>query len=271
MISIRQLVYKYKDGARPAINGVDLDIADGATLAVLGANGSGKSTLARLIGGLLPPTEGSVLVDGVDTMHRPAGWAMHRHVGMVFQNPLNQIVSTAVENEVAFGLENLRMGSFAMQQRVDQCLDLVGLTHLRAANPHDLSAGEQQRLGIASALAASPSHLILDEATALLDDQTRTELMARVHTLAQRLKLAVLIITHRMDEVPDADRVLVLSRGSVVFDDTPTSLFRQADKLSAWNLSLPPLQALTVSLRDAGFDVPISIGSPAELAGALWP
>jgi energy-coupling factor transport system ATP-binding protein len=271
LISIRRLEYKYRDAARAAIHDIDLDLADGTIVAILGANGSGKSTLARLIGGMLTPTRGFVTVDGVDTVAQSHGWSMHQHVGMVFQNPQNQIVSTVVENEVAFGLENLRMDSASMRTRVDQCLDLVGLTHLRSANPHELSAGEQQRLGIASALAANPRHLILDEATALLDDQTRLELMARVQVLAKRLELNVIVITHRMDEVGIAERVIVLSQGRIVFDDTPETLFKNAERLSDWNLTLPPLQALTLALRNAGLDAPASVHTPAELAASLWP
>jgi energy-coupling factor transport system ATP-binding protein len=271
LISIRRLEFSYPEAVQPAISGIDLDVADGAVLAILGANGSGKSTLARLIGGMLRPSAGSVMVDGVDTTRAPAGWAMHQHVGMVFQNPQNQIVSTVVENEVAFGLENLRVDSAAMRARVDECLQLVGLAHLRTANPHDLSAGEQQRLGIASALAAAPRHLILDEATALLDDQTRTELMSRVHVLADRLGLSVLIITHRMDEVSLADRVVVLAKGSIVFEDSPEALFRQAERLAGWNLTLPPLQALTQQLRLAGLAVPAATATAEDLAAALWP
>jgi energy-coupling factor transport system ATP-binding protein len=271
LISIRRLEYKYRDTTRPAVHDIDLEIDDGDVVAVLGANGSGKSTLARLIGGLLKPTAGTVTVDGVDTTKQPRGWAMHQHVGMVFQNPQNQIVSTVVENEVAFGLENLCVDSAAMLGRVRECLELVGLAHLRLANPHELSAGEQQRLGIASALAANPRHLILDEATALLDDQTRIELMARVHALAEHLHLSLLVITHRMDEVSMADRVLVLSQGSVVFDASPATLFRQAERLSGWNLALPPLQALALKLRNAGLDVPLEVHTPPDLASSIWP
>ena len=271
MISIRRLDYKYPDTTRFAVHDVDLEIDDGAVVAVLGANGSGKSTLARLIGGLLKPTAGTVAVDGVDTIRQPRGWAMHQHIGMVFQNPQNQLVSTVVENEVAFGLENLCVDSATMLERVQQCLELVGLEHVRLANPHELSAGEQQRLGIASALAASPHHLILDEATALLDDQTRIELMARVHALAARLHLGLLIITHRMDEVSMVDRVLVLSQGAVVFDAPPSTLFAQAERLSGWNLALPPLQALALKLRRAGLDAPLDVHTAPELASSLWP
>ncbi len=271
LISIRRLDFRYRDATRPAVHDIDLDIGDGVVVAVLGANGSGKSTLARLIGGLLRPTAGSVSVDGVDTTRQPQGWAMHQHVGMVFQNPQNQIVSTVVENEVAFGLENLCVGSAAMVTRVHECLELVGMEHLRLANPHELSAGEQQRLGIASALAANPRHLILDEATALLDDQTRIELMTRVHALAEHLRLSLIIITHRMDEVSLVDRVLVLSQGGVVFDATPTTLFAEAERLSGWNLALPPLQALALKLRNGGLDVPLDVHSAPELARHLWP
>ncbi len=271
MISIRRLDYRYRDATRSAVHDIDLEIGDGAIIAVLGANGSGKSTLARLIGGLLKPTAGTVTVDGIDTTLQPRGWAMHQHVGMVFQNPQNQIVSTVVENEVAFGLENLCIGSIPMLRRVQECLELVGLEHLRLSNPHELSAGEQQRLGIASALAANPRHLILDEATALLDDQTRTDLMVRVHALAEHLQLSLLIITHRMDEVSSVDRVLVLSQGAIVFDDTPEILFMQAERLADWNLALPPLQALALRLRAAGLNVPLTVRTPPELASSIWP
>jgi len=271
LISIRHLGYRYRGAAKPALGDIDLEVADGAVVAILGANGCGKSTLARLIGGMLTPSHGTVLVDGVDTTAIPPGWAMHQHVGMVFQNPQNQIVSTVVENEVAFGLENLLTDSLAMQARVDECLDLVGLTDLRLANPHELSAGEQQRLGIASALAANPRHLLLDEATSLLDDQSRMELMATVQRLAHLLGLGVILITHRMDEVPIADRVIVLSHGSMVFDGSPTLLFAEAEKLAGWNLTLPPLQEMARDLRYAGFPAPADVRTASDLAVALWP
>ncbi len=271
MISIRHLGFSYPNARVAALREIDLEIADGAVVAVLGANGSGKSTLARLMGGLLMPTRGTVLVDGVDTHAVPHGWAMHQHVGMVFQNPQNQIVSTVVENEVAFGLENLRMDSRTMQQRVQECLALVGISHLRLANPHELSAGEQQRLAIASALAANPRHLLLDEATSLLDDQSRMDLMGTVQQLAHRLGLGVILITHRMDEVPIADRVIVLSHGSIVFDGTAPVLFAEAERLAGWNLTLPPLQEMALHLRQAGLRAPATVQTAAELASTLWP
>jgi energy-coupling factor transport system ATP-binding protein len=271
LISIRRLGFSYRGAAQPALNEIDLEIGDGAVIAVLGANGCGKSTLARLIGGMLTPSKGTVLVDGVDTTAIPAGWAMHQHVGMVFQNPQNQIVSTVVENEVAFGLENLLVDAKTMQARVDQCLKLVGMSDLRLGNPHELSAGEQQRLAIAGALAPSPRHLLLDEATSLLDDQSRMELMATVKDLAQRLGLGVILITHRMDEVPIADRVIVLSHGSVVFDAGPDLLFAEAERLAGWNLALPPLQEMALHFRQAGLPAPADVHTPADLAAALWP
>jgi energy-coupling factor transport system ATP-binding protein len=271
LISIRHLGYSYRGAATPALGDISLEVADSAVVAILGANGCGKSTLARLIGGMLTPSKGTVSVDGVDTTAIPPGWAMHQHVGMVFQNPQNQIVSTVVENEVAFGLENLLSDSASMQTRVDECLELVGLTDLRLANPHELSAGEQQRLGIASALAANPRHLLLDEATSLLDDQSRMELMATVRRLAHRLGLGVILITHRMDEVPIADRVIVLSHGAMVFDGSPTVLFAEAERLSGWNLTLPPLQEMARDLRQAGFTMPADVRTASDLAAALWP
>jgi energy-coupling factor transport system ATP-binding protein len=271
LISTRRLSFSYRGAQQPALREIDLEIENHAIVAVLGANGSGKSTLARLFGGMLLPTSGSVVVDGVDTRSIPAGWAMHQHIGMVFQNPQNQIVSTVVENEVAFGLENLRLASMTMQQRVDEVLHLVGMAHLRLANPHELSAGEQQRLAIASALAPSPHHLLLDEATSLLDDQSRLDLMVSVERLAHALGLSVIAITHRMDEVPIADRVIVLSFGSIVFDGAPSALFAQAERLQEWNLTLPPLQDLALRLRQAGMQVPRSVTSSEELAHALWP
>jgi energy-coupling factor transport system ATP-binding protein len=271
LISIHQLSFSYRGARRPAVCDVNLDIPDGEVLAILGANGSGKSTLARLIGGLLVPEHGSVFVDGVSTDAFPRGWSMHQHVGMVFQNPQNQIVSTVVENEVAFGLENLLVDSRAMQARVQECLELVGLTPLRTANPQELSAGEQQRLAIASALAARPAHLVLDEATSLLDDQTRLELMATVQRLAHQLGLSVLLITHRMDEVPIAGRVIVLSQGQIVFEGKPMELFAQAERLAGWNLSLPPLQQLILELREAGLRTSFDAMSIPDLVGQLWP
>lgn len=270
LISIRQLSFSYRHAQQPAVREIDLEIADGEVLAILGANGSGKSTLARMIGGLLLPQSGTVVIDGVSTATPPDGWFMHQHVGMVFQNPQNQIVSTVVENEVAFGLENLLVDSITMQRRVGECLDLVGLSHLRMSNPHELSAGEQQRLAIASALAASPHHLLLDEATSLLDDQTRLALMRTVQDLAGRLGLSVVLITHRMDEVVTADRVVVLSLGEVVFSGSPDALFAQPDRLADWNLALPPLQQLMADLRDAGIHLPQGLSSVEALADQLW-
>lgn len=271
LISIRQLSFSYRGGRRPAVRDLDLEVPDGEVLAVLGANGSGKSTLARLIGGLLLPDRGTVIVDGQETSRQPAGWAMHQHVGMVFQNPQNQIVSTVVENEVAFGLENLRVEAPLMQARVQECLELVGLVELRVANPHELSAGEQQRLAIASAIAARPTHLVLDEATSLLDDRTRLELMAAVQRLARQLSLSVLLITHRMDEVAIAGRVIVLSRGQIVFEGTPAALFAHAERLAGWNLSVPPLQHMILDLRQAGLPASLDAMSVPDLAGQLWP
>jgi energy-coupling factor transport system ATP-binding protein len=271
LISTHHLGFSYHGASQPALREINIEIEDRAIVAVLGANGSGKSTLARLFGGLLLPSIGTVIVDGVETAAIPRGWAMHQHIGMVFQNPQNQIVSTVVENEVAFGLENLRLDSRTMQQRVDEVLQLVGMSHLRLANPHELSAGEQQRLAIASALAANPHHLLLDEATSLLDDQSRMDLMVTVERLAHALGLSVIAITHRMDEVPIADRVIVLSFGEIVFDGSPRALFAQAERLQDWNLTLPPLQDMALSLRQAGVEVPLAVTSVEELAHALWP
>lgn len=270
LISIRQLSFSYRGAERPAVNAIDLEIQDGEIVAILGANGSGKSTLARMIGGLLRPKAGEVVIDGVSTASPPRDWFVHQHVGMVFQNPQNQIVSTVVENEVAFGLENLLFSSAEMQRRVEECLSLVGLSHLQRANPHELSAGEQQRLAIASALAARPKHLLLDEATSLLDDRSRLGLMQTVQQLARDLRLAVVLITHRMDEVSIADRVIVLSHGEMVFSGTARALFAQPDLLNGWNLALPPLQDLAVQLRDAGLVVTPGAGSVRELADQLW-
>jgi len=271
VISTHQLSFSYRSSPALVLSDLNLTIGDGEIVAILGANGSGKSTLARLFGGLLLPTSGRVQVDGMDTLALPVGWAMHQHVGMVFQNPQNQIVSTVVQNEVAFSLENLLVSSSVMQHRVQECLELVGLSHLAEANPHELSAGEQQRLAIASALAASPRHLLLDEATSLLDDQSRMDLMDSVQTLAHRLGLSVVLITHRMDEVPAADRVLVLSQGHLVFSGSPADLFAASERLSDWNLRLPPLQELALGLRHAGLDAPLGLDSASELAESIWP
>jgi energy-coupling factor transport system ATP-binding protein len=176
-----------------------------------------------------------------------------------------------VENEIAFGLENLQLDSRTIQRRVDEVLHLVDMSHLRLANPHELSAGEQQRLAIASALAANPHHLLLDEATSLLDDQSRMDVMVTVERLAHSLGLSIIAITHRMDEVPIADRVIVLSFGTIVFDGAPSALFAQAERLQEWNLTLPPLQELALGLRHAGIEVPLDVASAEELADALWP
>lgn len=271
-IAVRGLTHRYpRPGADPvlALDGVDLAVGRGEYLGVVGANGSGKSTLAKHLNGLLQPTAGEVLVDGLDTRDPAALVHIRRTVGMVFQNPDNQIVATTVEEDVAFGPENLGVPPAEIRARVDEALFLVGLADLRERPPHLLSGGQKQRLAIAGALAMRPACLVLDEATAMLDPRGRAEVLDTVRRLNAEEGITVVHITHFLDEVVELGRLVILDRGRVAFDGPPAEAFGRADLLERVGLELPPVAALAARLRRAGLAVPPDALTVERLLRAL--
>ena len=252
----------------PALRGLDLTIRRGEYWVVLGRNGSGKSTLARLLNGLLTPTAGRVLVDGLDTRDSAALREVRRQVGLVFQVPDNQLIANTVEEDVAFGPENLGMPQEELAERVRAALTTVGLWELRRRPPHHLSAGQKQRVAIAGILAMRPDCLVLDEATAMLDPAGRRDVLELVAGL-HRAGATVVAITHHMAEALTADRVAVLHQGKLALTDTPRAVFAQTEKLTEFGLNLPPVPALAWELHRRHPAFPANLLTVVELAEAI--
>ncbi|MDR5709191.1 MAG: energy-coupling factor transporter ATPase [Armatimonadota bacterium] len=254
LIQLRDVSYVYRKGTPEEVRALDrvhLTIRAGEFVALVGANGSGKSTLARLLNALQLPTEGEVWVAGMDTRDPRHLWEIRRRVGMVFQNPDNQIVATVVEEDVAFGPENLGLPPQEIAHRVEWALRVVGMWEHRHREPHLLSGGQKQRVAIAGVLAMRPEVLILDEATTMLDPQGRREVLETVQRL-RRERITVLLITHDMDEAALAERVVVLSRGRIALDGSPVEVFRRSDQLRALSLDLPEVVSLAHCLQRRG-------------------
>ena len=261
--------YSYRDGGADfAVNGVTLSVGEGEFVAVLGRNGSGKSTLAKLINALLVPTEGSVKVFGMDTSDDKQTFEIRRNAGMVFQNPDNQTVASVVEDDVAFGPENIGVPREEIGRRIDFALGAVGMREFRRATPARLSGGQKQRIAIAGVLAIMPKILILDESTAMLDPKGRREVMDVVKRLNREQKMTVLLITHFMDEALEADRAIVMHRGEVVMDGAPEEIFARSDELETYNLTLPRAAYVCKKLQAAGMPVADSF-TAEELAEAI--
>ncbi|MBS4021458.1 MAG: energy-coupling factor transporter ATPase [Dethiobacter sp.] len=239
-----------------ALQDINLTIARGEFLAVLGPNGSGKSTLAKHFNALLLPSVGEVWVDGLSTSVEDNLWRIRQTAGMVFQNPDNQIVATTVEEDVAFGPENLGLHSAEIRKRVDEALELVDMSHYRRHAPHLLSGGQKQRVAIAGVIAMRPKCLILDEPTAMLDPRGRREVLDTVMRLNREEGITVVYITHFMEEAVSADRVIVLLNGRSVLEGAPAQIFAQAELLRDAGLDVPPVVALVKELRAAGMDIP---------------
>ncbi len=252
-----------------AIRDVSFHVKEGEFVAVLGHNGSGKSTLARHINALLVPEEGTVYVDRIDTSDGEMLWEIRQRVGMVFQNPDNQIVYNVVENDVGFGPENLGVPTRQIWQRVEESLEKVGLLSVRKESPNNLSGGQKQRLAIAGILAMRPKCIVLDEATAMLDPAGRRDVLEAVRELNEKEKITVLWITHHMEEVIRADRVLVMNRGEIVMAGTPREVFSQVDKLKSYHLDVPQVTLLAHELRKKGVRVPEDVLTVEELVDAL--
>ena len=248
--------YSYReDGAEYAVNGVTLSVEEGQFVAVLGRNGSGKSTLAKLINALLEPSSGKVTVFGMDTSDPKNTFEIRKSAGMVFQNPDNQTVASIVEDDVAFGPENIGVPRKEIGERIDFALRAVGMEAFRNATPSRLSGGQKQRIAIAGVLAIRPKIMILDESTAMLDPRGRREVMEVIKKLNREQGMTVLLITHFMEEALQADRAVVMHRGEVVMDGTPEEIFARSEELETYNLTLPRAAYICKRLQAAGLPV----------------
>ncbi|MDL2300463.1 energy-coupling factor transporter ATPase [Clostridiaceae bacterium OttesenSCG-928-D20] len=257
IIKIENLSFSYPDSGEPAIKNLSLEIERGSFVAVLGHNGSGKSTLAKHLNAILLPSEGKVLVSGMDSSDYDNLIQIRRMVGMVFQNPDNQIVANVVEDDVAFAPENLGVPSEEIRLRVDRALDAVKMGEFKKHAPHLLSGGQKQRIAIAGVIAMEPEVLVLDEPTAMLDPSGREEVLKILIELNRSLGITVILITHHMEECIDADRLIVMSEGEIVSDGSPKKVFSEPERLYAEGLSVPDTTALLHELNQNGFSLPL--------------
>ena len=269
IIRIEDLHFTYPGDSEETLRGIDLEIAAGSFVAVLGHNGSGKSTLAKLLNAILLPTSGHVYVAGVDTADEERLLEVRGTVGLVFQNPDNQIVANVVEDDVAFAPENLGVESAEIRRRVDDALKTVGMYEYRLHAPHLLSGGQKQRVAIAGALAMHPRVLVLDEPTAMLDPVGRREVISTVTSLCRERGMTVVLITHHMSECVQADRLIALSDGRMIADGTPREVFAQIALLRREGLTAPATVRLLYTLRQAGYDVPLTALTVDECADAV--
>ena len=273
IIETRDLRFSYPaaEGVTPVVlDGVDLNIRSGSFVAVLGHNGSGKSSVAKHMNAILLPTGGTVYVDGIDTADEDRLLDIRRTVGMVFQNPANQIVANVVEEDVAFAPENLGVPPEEIRQRVDDALKAVGMYEFREHAPHLLSGGQKQRVAIAGVLAMAPRCIVLDEPTAMLDPVGRREVMDTIKKLNRTAGVTVVLMTHHMDEAAQADRLVVMSKGKVVADGTPKEVFSHVEALKSVGLTVPETVELCWTLRRDGLDLPLDALSDDECAQALY-
>lgn len=277
MIKTDKLVFEYAKrdeegniiGKNRAIDEVSLDIEPGQFIAILGHNGSGKSTLAKHMNALLVPSDGTMWVDGMDTKEEEHLWDVRQSAGMVFQNPDNQIIGTVVEEDVGFGPENLGVPTEEIWQRVEDSLKAVGMIEYRHHSPNKLSGGQKQRVAIAGVMAMRPKCIVLDEPTAMLDPNGRKEVLRSVMELRKREHITVILITHYMEEVVDADHVFVMDHGHVVMQGTPREIFSQVDTLKHYRLDVPQVTILADELRKRGLDIPAGVLKKEELVEIL--
>lgn len=268
-LRLEDVSYQYEPDARPAVSHVTLAVERGSFVAVLGHNGSGKSTLAKLMNALFLPTEGRVLVCGMDTLTEEKVWNIRRHAGMVFQNPDNQIVATVVEEDVAFAPENMGVEPAEIRRRVDEALKAVGMYEYRESAPHQLSGGQKQRVAIAGIIAMQPRCILLDEPTAMLDPRGRREVMKVLRQLNREKGITVVLITHYMEEAAACDRVIVMDDGRVLMDDTPRRVFSHVAELRQVGLDVPQTTELMTILKEAGLPVQADIIDEQECVEAL--
>lgn len=261
----------YDDPTPPRLilKGVSVDIKRGEFTAILGHNGSGKSTIAKHMNAILIPQKGKVTVEGMDTSDEDKLFDIRQHVGMVFQNPDNQIVATIVEEDVAFALENMGVEPGEMRRRVDAALDSVGMSEYKEHSPHQLSGGQKQRVAIAGIIAMRPDCIVLDEPTAMLDPNGRKEVLKTIRQLNKEYGITIVLITHYMEEAAQADRVIVMDDGSIVMDDIPQNVFSQVEKMKAIGLDVPQVTELMYALGKEGFNTDVHIINEEDCAQAL--
>ena len=274
IIEIKDLHFSYEptsenENPPEVLKGIDLTIKEGEFVAVLGHNGSGKSTLAKHLNAILIPTKGSVVVDGIDTADEDKLFELRQRAGMVFQNPDNQIVSSIVEEDVAFALENLGVPYEEMRRRVDESLKAVKMYKYRLHSPAQLSGGQKQRVAIAGIIAMQPKCIILDEPTAMLDPSGRKEVIATIKRMNREQGITVVLITHYMDEAAQSDRVVVMDSGKIVMDDKPEKVFSQVDVMKNIRLDVPQVTELAWELKKAGYDISPEIISEDECVEAI--
>lgn len=270
MITASDVRFRYTPESPYAVDGASMAIHKGEFVAVLGANGCGKSTLAKHFNAILLPEKGTVMVEDMDTADEEHLYDIRQKVGMVFQNPDNQIVATVVEEDVAFALENLGVPPKEIRERIDEAMQMAGIYKHREKAPHKLSGGQKQRVAIAGVIAMRPDCLILDEATAMLDPRGREKVMQTIHHLNKDFGITVVSITHYMEEAAQADRVLVMSAGKVVMEGTPKEVFSQTGALHKLHLDVPQAAELRDELVKAGLDLPQGIITEDECAAALY-
>ncbi|MBD5554647.1 MAG: energy-coupling factor transporter ATPase [Roseburia sp.] len=277
MIKAKQLVHEYirrdeegnVESISTALDHVDLDVKPGEFIAILGHNGSGKSTLAKHINALLMPGEGSLWVDGMDTSEEQNVLPIRQTAGMVFQNPDNQIIASVVEEDVGFGPENIGVETDEIWQRVEESLKAVGMLKYRHHSPNKLSGGQKQRVAIAGVVAMQPKCIVLDEPTAMLDPNGRKEVIRTAHELNEKKGVTIILITHYMEEVVDADRVFVMDKGKIVMQGEPRQIFSQVGKLKEYRLDVPQVTILADLLRQSGVSVPMGVLHREELVEAI--
>ena len=277
IIKAKQLVHEYirrdeegnVESIQTALDHVDLDVKPGEFIAILGHNGSGKSTLAKHINALLTPSEGSLWVDGMDVTEEKNILPVRQTAGMVFQNPDNQIIASVVEEDVGLGPENIGVPTDEIWQRVEESLKAVGMLKYRHHSPNKLSGGQKQRVAIAGVVAMQPKCIVLDEPTAMLDPNGRKEVIRTAHELNEKKGVTVILITHYMEEVVDADRVFVMDKGKVVMQGTPREVFSQVERLKEYRLDVPQVTILADLLRQSGLDIPTGVLRREELVQAI--
>lgn len=273
MIECRNLIFKYTAGENQeekiAINDVNLQIKEGEFIAILGHNGSGKSTMAKHMNALLIPTEGKMLVNKMDTSDMNNLWNIRETAGMVFQNPDNQLVATIVEEDVAFGPENLGVPPEEIRKRVDEALERVGMSEYKRHAPHLLSGGQKQRIAIAGILAMKPKCIIFDEPTAMLDPSCRKEVLDTIIDLNKNYGITVILITHYMDEAAKADRIVVMDKGKLILDGKPRDVFSNVEKMKSIGLDVPQVTELSYELQKAGINIDTRILDVNEMVNAI--
>lgn len=272
IIEVKNVTFEYRDGEQKntVIKDFSLDIQRGSFTVILGHNGSGKSTLAKLLNGLYKPVSGDVIVDGINTRFEEHEVEIKRRVGMVFQNPDNQLIASIVEEDVAFGPENLGLSPEIIRQRVDEALTAVGMYEFRKSTPHHLSGGQKQRIAIAGIIAMRPECIVLDEPTAMLDPKGRAEIIRTIEKLNRENGITVVLITHFMEEAQNADRVIVMDDGKIIADSTPKVVFNDIERLKSVGLDVPQTTELLHALKQSGFDITTDVISIQEAADKIY-